>query len=258
MRLLGCATVPAILSQSSPQEKRIRYRDLVTNAEMLHNGVGMTNALNDLRRDGVPGFPHPLFDLSHFCVSSGGPLQSAHHQRRLSCPTTLCTIAKSWTTSALSLACSMHSALARSSIKRLNKTRQCGTSRSGGRQSHGAQWPGVYQSRAALWSPDSSTRSPRIDSLRPVLPLAQRNDDALGRALETLYTYGVTALYSLIAVRAAKRLGLAPTLAPLDTHQLPCRRTLQQRTRPRTNRSCTSPVAIVGITDPICIKSCWS
>ena len=46
---------------------------------------------------------------------------------------------------------------------------------------------------------------------------AQRNDDALGRALETLDTSGVTALYSLMAVRAAKRLGLAPTLAPLDT-----------------------------------------
>jgi transposase len=45
----------------------------------------------------------------------------------------------------------------------------------------------------------------------------QLNDDALGRALDTLYAYGVTALYSLIAVSAAKRLGLTPTSTHLDT-----------------------------------------
>jgi transposase len=49
-----------------------------------------------------------------------------------------------------------------------------------------------------------------------VIP-AQRNDDALGRALDTLYDYGVTALYSLIAATAAKRLGLAPTFVHLDS-----------------------------------------
>jgi hypothetical protein len=42
------------------------------------------------------------------------------------------------------------------------------------------------------------------------------NDDALGRALDTLYDDGVTALYSLIAATAAARLGLAPTFAHLD------------------------------------------
>ncbi len=35
------------------QEKRIKYRDLVANAVMLHNVVDMTNALYDLQRDGV-------------------------------------------------------------------------------------------------------------------------------------------------------------------------------------------------------------
>src|SRR5262249_12209518 len=45
----------------------------------------------------------------------------------------------------------------------------------------------------------------------------QLNDDALGRALDTLYTYGVTELYSLIAATAAQRLGLCPTYAHLDT-----------------------------------------
>src|SRR5882724_11767243 len=43
------------------------------------------------------------------------------------------------------------------------------------------------------------------------------NDDALGRALDTLYEYGVTALYSLIAATAAERLGLTPRFAHLDS-----------------------------------------
>jgi transposase len=43
------------------------------------------------------------------------------------------------------------------------------------------------------------------------------NDDALGRALDTLYDYGVTALYSLIAATAAERLGLAASFAHLDS-----------------------------------------
>jgi transposase len=43
------------------------------------------------------------------------------------------------------------------------------------------------------------------------------NDDTLGRALETLDDYGVTALYSLIAATAAGRLGLTPRFAHLDS-----------------------------------------
>src|SRR5260221_12504128 len=35
------------------QEKRMKYRDLVANAVMLHNVVDMTNALHDLQQDGV-------------------------------------------------------------------------------------------------------------------------------------------------------------------------------------------------------------
>ena len=45
----------------------------------------------------------------------------------------------------------------------------------------------------------------------------QLNDDALGRAWDTLYDSGVTALYSLLATTAAKRLGLAPRYAHLDS-----------------------------------------
>src|SRR5215813_14906859 len=55
----------------------------------------------------------------------------------------------------------------------------------------------------------------RLISLR-VTP-AQLNDDALGRALDTLYAAGVTELYSLIAATAAQRLGLAPRFAHLDS-----------------------------------------
>jgi transposase len=57
--------------------------------------------------------------------------------------------------------------------------------------------------------PTSRLMSPRI------VP-AQLNDDALGRALETLDTYGVTELYRLTAATAAERLGLAPRFAHLD------------------------------------------
>jgi len=54
--------------------------------------------------------------------------------------------------------------------------------------------------------------------LAPLLIEAQHlNDDALGRALDTLYAYGVTELYSLIAATAAERLGLASPFAHLDS-----------------------------------------
>src|SRR4029453_16306299 len=45
----------------------------------------------------------------------------------------------------------------------------------------------------------------------------QLNDDALGRALDTLYAAGVTELYSLIAATPSQRLGLAPGFAHLDS-----------------------------------------
>jgi transposase len=57
--------------------------------------------------------------------------------------------------------------------------------------------------------------TPRL--VAPGIEAAPLNDDALGRALDTLYTYGVTELYSLIAATAAQRLGLAPRFAHLDS-----------------------------------------
>jgi transposase len=52
--------------------------------------------------------------------------------------------------------------------------------------------------------------------MAPGIEAQHLNDDTRGRALDTLYDYGVTALYSLIAGTAAERLGLTPTFAHLD------------------------------------------
>jgi TnpA family transposase len=48
------------------QEKRIKYRDLVANAVMLHNVVDMTNALYDLQRDGICITPELVARLSPY------------------------------------------------------------------------------------------------------------------------------------------------------------------------------------------------
>jgi transposase len=65
---------------------------------------------------------------------------------------------------------------------------------------------------------------PQFFHNKPTHPLFSRpisadqlNDDALGRALDTLYAHGVTELYSLIAIHAAERLGLVPRFAHLDS-----------------------------------------
>jgi transposase len=58
--------------------------------------------------------------------------------------------------------------------------------------------------------PTSRLISPRVTP-------TQLNDDALGRASDTLYAAGVTELYSLIAATAAQRLGLTPRFAHLDS-----------------------------------------
>jgi transposase len=57
---------------------------------------------------------------------------------------------------------------------------------------------------------------PTYRLISPRVAPEQLNDDALGRALDTLYEYGVTALYRLIAATAAQRLHLSPTSMPLD------------------------------------------
>lgn len=57
---------------------------------------------------------------------------------------------------------------------------------------------------------------PTYRLVSPRLAPEQLNDDALGRALETLYAYGLTELSSLMAATAAERLGLAPRFGHLD------------------------------------------
>ena len=51
----------------------------------------------------------------------------------------------------------------------------------------------------------------------PGITAAHLNDDVLGRALDALYSTGVTSLYSLIATEAATRLGVLAQYAHLDT-----------------------------------------
>jgi transposase len=51
----------------------------------------------------------------------------------------------------------------------------------------------------------------------PRIQAEHLNDDVLGRALDALYEYGVTSLYSLIAAQAAQRLGLTSQVVHLDT-----------------------------------------
>jgi transposase len=58
---------------------------------------------------------------------------------------------------------------------------------------------------------------PTYRLISPRVAPDQLNDDALGRALDTLYAYGVTELYSLLAATAAERLGLTPRFAHLDS-----------------------------------------
>jgi transposase len=53
--------------------------------------------------------------------------------------------------------------------------------------------------------------------IAPGIQASHLNDDTLGRTLDTLYETGVTALYSLIAATAARRLGLTSTFSHLDT-----------------------------------------
>ena len=64
--------------------------------------------------------------------------------------------------------------------------------------------PSFFQNK-----PPSRLISPRV------VP-GQRNDDALGRALDTLYASGGTERSRLMAATAAQRLGRAPRFAPRD------------------------------------------
>jgi transposase len=53
--------------------------------------------------------------------------------------------------------------------------------------------------------------------IAPGIQASHLHDDTRGRALDTLYDFGVTALYRLIAATAAARLGLTPAFRHRDT-----------------------------------------
>jgi len=77
----------------------------------------------------------------------------------------------------------------------------------------------VHQQRYLV--PHFFHNKPLSRLIAPGMQAGHLNDATLGRALDTLYAYGVTALYSLIAATAAKRLGLAPTFTHLDSTSFP-------------------------------------
>src|ERR671925_223183 len=74
-----------------------------------------------------------------------------------------------------------------------------------------------FINQALYLVPSFFQNKPTSRLISPRVAPGQLNDDALGRALDTLYSYGVTELYSLIAATAAKRLELAPRFAHLDS-----------------------------------------
>lgn len=74
-----------------------------------------------------------------------------------------------------------------------------------------------FVNQALYLVPRFFQNKPTYRLISPRVAPDQLNDDALGRTLDTLYTYGVTELYSLMAASAAKRLGLTPTYGHLDT-----------------------------------------
>ena len=53
---------------------------------------------------------------------------------------------------------------------------------------------------------------PTSRRIAPAIQASHLNDDTLGRALDTLYDFGVTALYSLIAATAAQTVRARPDL----------------------------------------------
>jgi transposase len=74
-----------------------------------------------------------------------------------------------------------------------------------------------WMNQALYLVPRCFQHTPTYRLLSPRMVPAQLNDDARGRALETLYASGVTERYRLMATTAAERLGLVPHLAPLES-----------------------------------------
>ena len=74
-----------------------------------------------------------------------------------------------------------------------------------------------FVNQALSLVPSFFHNKPTYQLMSPRVTSHQLNDDALGRALDTLYAYGVTELSTLLAASAAKRLGLGATYVHLDS-----------------------------------------
>jgi transposase len=74
-----------------------------------------------------------------------------------------------------------------------------------------------FINQALSLGPGFFHHKPTYRLISPRVAPDQRNDDALGRALDTRYAYGVTVLHSLLAATAAAHLGLTPRFAHLDS-----------------------------------------
>jgi transposase len=77
-----------------------------------------------------------------------------------------------------------------------------------------------FVNQALYLVPHFFQNKPTSRLISPRVTPKQLNDDALGRALDTLYAFGVTELYSLMAATAAQRLGLTSRFAHLDSTSL--------------------------------------
>ena len=98
---------------------------------------------------------------------------------------------------------------------------------------------------------------PTYRLISPRVAPEQLNDDALGRALDTLYTYGVTELYSLIAATAASGWDCVRPM-PISIRRAFMSMGAITAMRSPLSTSCTSPRGIAGIIGPTSTKSCWS
>lgn len=74
-----------------------------------------------------------------------------------------------------------------------------------------------FANRRLYLSPRFFKNKPTERLVGPGVTAEQLNDDALGRALDALYAFGVTELFTLVAQRACQRLGLTPKVGHLDS-----------------------------------------
>lgn len=74
-----------------------------------------------------------------------------------------------------------------------------------------------FTQRALYLTPQFFQDKPVDRLIGAGIEASQLNDDVLGRALDTLYIYGVTKLYAQLAAQAVQRLGLSSRFGHLDS-----------------------------------------